>query len=328
MITLFVGDCTPDLANAALEYDESALLIDSNNYRDVRDSGTFYTSISDLPSLAAFDDLLLSANTIVYSPPNNWSDSNTGFAGLKFWTEFYCLIYSKFKTVIGLDLIHKPSDLETMIHLSDLRQCDDNQLWVVGDSITFGVGVSSNQRYAEILSKQLNLPLSVLAEPASSIQWAADQILRSDIRENDTVVWGLTNVQRFPFMDDESNHIHVTAGHYVRDKSFQKTLDIDVLSHFKNYQMQCVQSVYKVINYCNKIGANLIIAGLIVDIKLVHYLGKLDCYYHLARMDLDDSYNRGPRCSYEYLDVGSDNKHPGPLTHQYYADTLFEVISK
>jgi hypothetical protein len=324
MITLFVGDQTSDLANAALLHDDSASLIDHSNYDSTRMLGTYYTSIADLPSLEEFNNILLSANTIVYSPPNVWSDDNVGFGGLKFWTEFYCLVYSKFKEVIGLDQIDDPHDLDTMLHLNGSRCSNNQQLWVFGDSITFGIGVTDEQRYAEILSKQLDLPLSVLAQPATSILWAADQILRSDIKKDDIVVWGLTNVQRFPFMDDNSNYIHVTTGHYVRDPSFQKTLDIDVLSHFKNYQLHCVRSVYEVFNYCNKIGAQLFVAGLIVDIELVHYLGKLDCYYHLAGIPRNDLGNRG----YEFLDVGSDNEHPGPLTHQHYADTLFEVITK
>ena len=56
---------------------------------------------------------------------------------------------------------------------------------------------------------KLNLPVSTLAQGGTSIFWAADQILRSDIRKDDIVIFMLTSTHRFPYYTN-SQLKHIT----------------------------------------------------------------------------------------------------------------------
>ena len=64
-------------------------------------------------------------------------------------------------------------------------------LWTAGCSVTHGMGVSESERWGNILSEYLDMPEISLSMNGASIKWTADQILRSDIKRGDVVVWDL-----------------------------------------------------------------------------------------------------------------------------------------
>ena len=80
--------------------------------------------------------------------------------------------------------------------LKNTRTNNSPVLWTAGCSVTYGTGVEYSSRWGSLLASYLNLPEVTLSQGGSSIFWAADQLLRSDIRPGDIVVWGLTNVPR------------------------------------------------------------------------------------------------------------------------------------
>jgi hypothetical protein len=303
MPTVFVGNNDRALADAAVAHDSSAYLIDQLNFKD-QHTGTIYVSLADLSSIADFNTVLRPADVIVYIPSNNWSNID-----MKLWTERSVVAFSfdKSKTVINV-----PTTLlfnsKKMLELVDKRKTNDKQIWVVGCSTTYGMGVTADETYARIISKTLQLDLSLLAFPGSSIYWAADQILRSDIRAGDIVIWGLTSVERFPYYcPDEDKLLHIIPGYYATYPKFKNIVDIKHLDDM-TAKYKALTAVYQIVNYCEKIGAKLVIAGIHTGIDFSANLKDLSCYIQLAHVygsDLADM----------YIDLGDDSAHPGPQMH-------------
>jgi hypothetical protein len=156
-----------------------------------------------------------------YYPMNSFGKSK-----MKMWTEDYLKAFSHYKPIENFSMDPVPKVLENksiILKLSDVRKTSQPQLWVSGCSFAAGDGVQSNQRYGQILSDRLNLPVSFLAESGSSVTWAADQILRSDLRENDILIWGLTSIPRINYFKNNKVH-HVFPGPCEHIKNFQKIL--------------------------------------------------------------------------------------------------------
>jgi hypothetical protein len=312
-IIVYVGDITQYLADIALLTDPSATLINANNCHNLV-SGTYYTSIGDLNGLQNFSAVIQQATDIVYAPPVQWSDSHKGHSNMQHWTENYLMVVSNKKSVTGI-MFSDPDDKNTMLAVHDTRKGNDRQLWVSGCSVTFGVGVDLDKRYGQLLANQMKLPVSFLARPGSSLTWAADQILRSDIRAGDVVVWGLTAHERFPYF--KNNKItHVNANTYVLDPKFAHKVNISFLDS-QQLIYQAVTVIHQVINFCQKVEANLVVAQLLGD-KLFTYLQSYSNYLMLH-------HQFGRNHEDKFLDLGTDDIHPGPVTHQWYYE---QILSK
>jgi hypothetical protein len=76
--------------------------------------------------------------------------------------------------------------------------------------------------------------------------------------------------------------------------------------------------VFKVINFCDKIGARLIIANILDDI-IPTYIKDYPGFVQL---------NSNPNRDAEkmFIDLGTDQVHPGPKMHRYYADEILKKI--
>jgi hypothetical protein len=234
---------------------------------------------------------------------------------MQIWTEQYLTNFFTVKSIVGFTPV-APLDIDKILGLSAGRTSPGKQIWSVGCSVTHGIGVDQSQRYGQLIADKTKLPISFLTQPGSSIQWAADQILRSDIQNNDVVIWGLTSNNRFPiFEDNEVGHILANAKFKTFSADKRKLL-IDRLESdelvYKN-----ITDIYKVINFTKKIGAKLILANLL-DEELPLYLQNQEGFIMLYKLFNVNTNNI-------FLDIGSDNIHPGVLTHKWYAD---QIITK
>lgn len=316
MITIFVGDNDIGLSIAAKKTDPSAQLIEQVQKLS---PGTFYTSLSDLHTIDNLIKILDQADFIVYKPPKTWSDSKNGFSYQQSWIEFYCMYYNDKKTVTGLDNIETPHKVK-MLELVDERKTSDKQLWVAGCSISHGIGVDNSNRYGEILSKKLNLSVSFLTRPGTSIGWAVDQLLRSDIKPNDIIVLGITSTDRFTFMNNDGDICNVNVGYYAINPEFDKVISLDMLSYETNNNFSSLKDIHKLINFCSKTNVKLVLAGMLIDRKTIKYFYDLPNYtqcYGINGLDPNKI----------FLDIGTDNLHPGPKSHQYFADQIYKVIA-
>lgn len=269
--------------------------------------GHYYTSLADVTA----DELLsicLVAKIINYRPPLKWES-----AELQSHTEnFLNDLVSQHQLKIQNFSVSR--DSTNSLLLADTRKIERPQFWVVGCSVAHGFGLNPEERYASILSDNLNRPFSDLTGPGTSIEWAADQILRSDIRKNDTVIWGITGINRATYYIN-NRPISIVAGiidHLPlskEEKKFFNKLCID-----DNKLNFSVKHVYQVCNFVNKVGAKLI------------------CFSHnYSLIEQDKIFKRYLYALEEFLpishivDYAPDGMHPGPITNQNWAN---EIISK
>lgn len=303
-ITIFVGDIFRDLRKRAQGFDPGASLITSRNYNRLL-PGTYYVSLGDLENATQLISVLLQATTVVYSPPQSWSSIE-----MKGATE-NCFV--KVSGIVPVCNFSPPvaKNLSAFLEIQDDRKSHQQQLWVAGCSIAAGVGIPSDERYGQLIANALELPVSFLAKSGSSIAWQADQILRSDIKSNDIIVWGLPATARFPYYID-NQIIHANKALNILDR-IKNIVDIDIFDS-DDLLYRNITSIYQVINFCKKINAKLVLANF-RSLILSEYLNTHQEFINLANLpDL------------EFIDLGSDNSHPGKKQHKFYSDQLIKKI--
>lgn len=330
-VIIYFGDNDTTIANRAKMHDSNAYLIDCNNYKNFYLSRpqncVCYTSLSDLPKdLSVVVSILSTADTIIYSPPETWSDQkkislNNITNCIQGLTETILLHLSNFKKVINIDLCieQKYNNI-----LADERKTDSKQLWIAGCSVSHGVGVDLHERYGSLLSQELNLPCSFLTFSGSSIQWAANQILKSDLRSGDILCWGITNFSRIPFYYQNKLQ-HILAVYYELNKNFNKIFPIELLTN-ENTLFQNLESIRAVTNFCEKLKIQLIMFNALTDNQLNRVLRK-EKYYYQFPYSLNKNFKTyEPYGLFVFDDLGNDNHHPGPITHQKYYKFLSQII--
>ena len=312
MITIYLGDVSDYLRQQAVIHNPAAQLITGENYKNLK-AGTYFTSLGDLSSLTMLGEVLQQANCIVYSPPpEKWSDCFFGKSQMQTWTEDYLNIF-RFRCKVENYANTNEPEFDQILTLADTRKTDGLQLWIAGCSISNGDGVTKGTRYGQLLADRLNTNASFLTRSGSSIAWAADQILRSDVRPGDTVVWGLTSHTRLTKFEMNSikcfglnhkvwEHIPSTTEYLVSDQALYHS----------------VISVHQVINFCTKMHAKLILANLL-DQSVVNYIQDFPNLVMLNRIWGRDPDNL-------FMDLGSDSEHPGIKTHEFYADQIYQKI--
>jgi hypothetical protein len=191
------------------------------------------------------------------------------------------------------------------------RRSPDCCLWIAGCSITNGVGVNEDQCYASLIAKEcFNGEFVDLSEPGSSLEFQADQILRSDIKNKDIVIWGLTSEYRAVCWDQEKQKAISINPRTVDYRNTNKADDIaDETRLYK-----AVVLTDQVTNFCQKVGAQLVMVPIICSEHLQLLLHKNPCYYQL-------SYHPS------FIDLGNDNLHPGPNQHQLYAEQIKKILN-
>ena len=319
-ITCYIGDVDEYLAKFAQSNDPTATLVTKENFQSIT-SGTYYTSVADMGSLTNFANLLRTANQIVYVPPptGRWSDEKIGISKMKMWSEEY-LKYFSFSVPVDNFSISTPDNKNNMLQLVDSRKTNNPQLWNAGCSISHGDGVEKSQRYGQLVSDQLNVPVTFLTFPGSSIIWSADQILRSDIREDDLVIWGITCSPRTPWFNNWKLN-HILPNSYTRDSTLNRKFSLDYFTS-EDVTYRTVISLFQVINYCSKIKAKLLLVSLLdSESSIVDYINNFTDLIVLCNL-------WGRNNNDKFIDLGTDNKHPGPDSHKFYANKILQKIKQ
>ena len=329
-VIIYFGDNDVLLGRRAKAHDSNAFLIETSNCQNFLSSEkdcVCYTSLADLPKdLSIVVSILLTANKIIYCPPKQWSDgksltNNTYTDCIQRLTENLLLYVSNYTNVENIELCF---DQKYNNHISDTRKTNEKQLWIAGCSVSHGDGVTEQERYGATLSKKLDLPCSFLTKLGSSISWAANQILKSDIRNGDILCWGITSFSRVTFYCQDSL-IHVTAQHYHDEKNFNKILPIDHLDN-ENNLYHTIESIREVINFCQKLKIQLVMFDAVRDPLLNRILRK-EKYYYQYPYPLNKNYQSyNSHGLFVDHDLGSDNLHPGPISHQHYSNFLAHII--
>lgn len=221
--------------------------------------------------------------------------------------------------VVGLEHCSSASD---PIPLVDQRQTDTKQIWVAGCSISHGVGVGPCQRYGHLLAKELNLPCSYLTRPGSAIDWAADQIMRSDIRSGDLVVWGITSWHRVTYVNQHRLLHGISIQTYRKFPHYKQIVNPETLSSHQTYY-QHLYAIKRTINFCKIAGANLFLVGVMPDNHaLLKFLKSQHNYIHIPyKLTFQNN-----TLAAKFLDTGINNSHPGVQQHQAYKQTILNHI--
>lgn len=320
-LTVFVGDIDELLSLKARMYSKDAFLLDDQNFKELVVNGlekdtTVYTCLADMRSAESLYILINMADEVFYCPPANWSDNKVvdplfPHESTQGITEYLLLEASGRVDIHGIDSIYYGPNADP---LRDLRKSDTAQLWFAGCSTAVGTGVDKEQSYPALVSKELNLPYSLLADVGMPLQWAASQILRSDIRAGDTLVWGITSTNRVSVIYNGKSK-GLTLPSYRINEDFEKIIPSDFLYSETNF-FHNLYAIEEVINFCNKVGCNLLMVGIHTDFKMIRYLKPNPSFYQFPyQLEID-----GCRISNKFADLGTDKIHPGPLQHEKYAE--------
>lgn len=196
------------------------------------------------------------------------------------------------------------------------------KLWVVGCSVTHGLGVNTNQRYGQLIADYLNMPVTFLTQPGSSIPWAADKILTSDIEKDDIIVWGLTGVSRFLFVLDNQKEFYVLPTNFNEFKEYTNCIDESYLLSYDLFY-RARRAIHQVINFSNKIGARLKLGFLPLNDSRTDVL-----MYQLLKNKKEFVELYDIHSDIQFLDIGDDNLHPGVITHRFYAKKFIESLKE
>jgi hypothetical protein len=205
--------------------------------------------------------------------------------------------------------------------LKNTRTNNSPVLWTAGCSVTYGTGVEYSSRWGSLLASYLNLPEVTLSQGGSSIFWAADQLLRSDIRPGDIVVWGLTNVPRIS-ISKNWNFTSVTIdGYFTKVKKENQYWLLDYFES-ETQVLTALREILQVVNFCQKIKIKLYLANILDIAWLSIALADFNNFIDLTQ-GLKINGN-----TINFIDLGSDNSHPGPKQHQQYAEKLYNFIKE
>lgn len=315
MICIFLGDVSDYLSHRATQYCPQAKLLTKHNFNNLV-AGTYYTSLADLETLSNLASVLRQADKIVYAPPAGaWSDVKNGVSGMKNWTEDYLHAFSS-RVVVENFTTGDQSKQQEMLRICDKRKTDSKQLWIAGCSVSHGFGVAEQEKYGCLLAAELSTPVTFLTCEGSSITWAADQIIRSNILKDDLVVWGITSLHRVPFFSHNTvKHINIHGS--IRSPEFEQLFSLDYLDS-EDLFYKSLTAIFQVINFCEKAQAKLLLASILDD-KLIVNLNHLPNFIMLYKL-------WGRNQDELFLDSGNDDKHPGPKTHRFYADQMLKKL--
>jgi hypothetical protein len=196
---------------------------------------------------------------------------------------------------------------------------NNKTLYIAGCSVSYGSCVEDSERYGEILSQKLELPCIFLAMPGSSIAWQADQILQADLRPNDIVVWGLTSLSRVNIASGTDWICYPIKSYITLDKS-KKYFNLDYFDSW-TLTVSCIKQILQVENICQKIGVDLCLANLL-ETTVIPLLFKNQSNY----VNCLEKWKPEHDGEFDFLDLGTDNLHPGPKQHQVYADKIYQNI--
>jgi len=306
---LFVGSTSELLGIAAANFNKLSKLILKDDIANINDIKIGHISVGD-HNLTDFI-YVISCATEIYYIDDGWDNLTA-----KLITEYHLRLASH--KIIVHNINKKITLPDQMLALVDSRKEDSSQLWAVGCSFTTAVGVDNKDRWGTVLGDQLNLPVSFLAQASSSIQWAADQILRSDIRKDDIVVWGVTGVSRFPYYNNNLV-IHVNKAYYNSNKSFNSLINEQLL--VADHMTYCsITALEQVILHSQLIGYKLILMQFPLNIEsqellMLNYLSQFDFFVHVYSSSTD-----------KFIDYGTDNVHPGPKQHNHYAKLIIDHL--
>ena len=182
-------------------------------------------------------------------------------------------------------------------------------LWVFGCSHSHGVGLLPNEKkFGEIVAESLNLPITLISKPGSSLSWSTRNLIAADIKPNDVVIWQLTTPHRISQYNG-INTTEIMLAH-SNDRHLLEVYDDNQI--FFNH----INLLNFGVQYLRRMGVKFVIVSILP--KLENFF-----YEYLIEYSKYSEYCYTPGCQ---LDLGSDQVHSGPLSHKALAQRLLDHI--
>jgi len=221
-----------------------------------------------------------------------------------------------------------------LLNKINLRMSTMPKLWIAGCSIAHGVAVQPEQRWGALLAEELGIEPVFLTAEGSSIEWAADQILRADIDREDTVCWGLTTPNRSLWYNDQGQPQHILDVYYHTHPDFH--IDRRHLVDL-NLAYKAINHVRQVQNYLDRVGCQYAIGSILpglsdhknIMLENLRNTASFFVAYDLDRVKYVDTatlFTRTRPVNDLFIDVGTDGVHPGPQQHRSYAEQFLKAL--
>lgn len=150
--------------------------------------------------------------------------------------------------------------------------------------------VENHERWAYIVSQELDLEEVNIAFPGAGIYDGLRRIIESEAKDGDKLIWQIT-------CETRETAVYPYMGNYIG--SLDQTLNNMMHIHLG-------------IEYCKKQGIDLYIVNMLADDTWVSRFCQNSKYLNLYRVNL--------------IDFGSDNLHPGPKQNAEYAKEIIKFI--
>jgi len=205
-------------------------------------------------------------------------------------------------------------------------------LWIAGCSFAHGFGLTDlNQRYGQIVADHINYNSTFLTEPGSTIAWAHNQIIHSDIKPNDIVIWGVTGLERFSFFNPDEQFVNSMN---LSKNMFQEYNNALKLLFTSNHYTITNINLIKQIQVLLDRNSTKLILCFHPELSLLEHGEMFLKEFSTSEHVLIPSNNsltwngQWPITNRRYLDFGSDGIHPGPNTHKAWANEIIKVIKE
>ena len=349
-LTVYVGDDSTSFRLSVTSINKLAYKYKTGY---ITQGNIVYLHTTTLPPKELYT-VLTQAKEVIYCATNSWSSIELKHHTIG-WVHYISTV-RKVKmlraNMYGAGAIdfepttfNKPEFLEP----KQKRQTNEPQIWMAGCSFTNGHGLADQDlRFGQLFADQLGLPVSFLTMNGASNQWAADQILKADIREGDIVFWGITGIARSTIYTEEKPW-PITINELDKQKPIYQRLIVDNKKIAPMRRMITEEfllsdhSFFESINHIEQVKKHL---QMINAKHLIGYFADLDFPYlqHMGRMMHYIISQADPRIfvirpEYPWVDIitrspedtNNDETpvhHPGPQQHQIYANDLLEKYNK
>lgn len=310
------------IGSAGFDFNKAGCdLLNSNNLEDAIKSKTitdYCTSLEDLS--LKIDDIPFLLNNVQeinfldqdnYLDPEKNSNESLGVICYHLLNEFRNTI--KIEKEINEKLFRYW--IETVIMQDRLFDRPQGKtLWVAGCSFSSAVGVAPEERWSNLVAESIGFIEVNMAQGGGSIYDASDHIIRADLQKGDIVVWGLTSLDRVDLLVN-ARLKGITAVQAISDENCREYFNINWVGS-NTQRVVALKQIYQVIAHCKKIGVELYLINLIDNDWLPKVLCQKTNFIDLHVKEM-------PKM---FIDLGSDNLHPGPLQHQSYAKEIIKFI--
>ena len=287
---------------------EKSILITPNNMYDNFSVG--HTSIQDMLFYEQFDELIKQVDSLYWSGPDKdefWND--------EFYTEYLWWIKKvQSKTNKFVNFPEFNFDPYNLLYPKIKVNPDDAVF--VGCSWTAGVGLEDpkSQHFSYIISKHFNKNCVNLGVGGSSIGYAFERLSNIDFYENQIVVLQLTHPYRWRYYSkDKKQQIHINVNQPNNVRPFIEVFNQEFLLYELIQKLKLFQKIAD--------AKKLKFAFFLIDYKGTAYSYTDQLYFY----DFKSFIPYGLMQEY-YIDVGTDDIHPGPKSNEYIAKTVINFL--